>query len=601
MVKKEVVKKIRKLSIQQVQTKIKSFVELNYLEQKIKISELSKKCNFKETDLKKQLEQEIKLINERDKEEDKNRKEEEKQRDKETKTKEKEEEKESKEEKKETVGYNIFTDRMVQAEAFIIERPFFYDKTKLWFLWDEDKWKYERTDEVDVLNKFHDSYKSGTEIVESKARTEILNSMKQVGRKHRPIDPKKSWIQFKDKIYDVKTGEHFNASPKYFMTSPIPYNVGKSEETPTLDKYFREWVVAEGIQDESYIQTLYEILAYCCLPDKFLQRMFSFVGTGSNGKGVFLSIIEKLVGEDNTCSSELKLLATNNFETSAIYKMLVCFIGEADVYDMKNTGQIKKLSGEDKIRYCFKSKTPFSEQSSTTFLMNTNSLPITPDKSKGFYRRWLIVDFPHEFPVGKNIVNEIPEEEFENLSKKVIRICKELYEKKSFTNEGDLDTRIKRYEDRSNPLMRFVEDECEEDPEKYESLKDFSKTLNGFLKLNRLRQMTTIKISRALKEEGFSVSARKIEVAGETINTTCVFGLKINKEQNLKGNEQKEITQTHWNPLLSVTPPIVKDHLKKEWVPMGSNGQKEQNEIVDSLLKEQLDDPSLAEGLEDFK
>lgn len=421
--------------------------------------------------------------------------------------------------------YFIF-EKEGQAREFLKQQPIFYDKAGLWWVWNLEMSMWEISDEVDILNRIRNTI--GINTINAKERNEIINALKQIGRENAPEVVTKNWIQFKNKIVDVETGEIFDAIPKYFMTNPIPHNIGESEETPTLDKYFGEWVIEEGLQDESYINTLYEILAYSCLQKQFLQRMFAFVGSGSNGKGVFLSILKKFLGKDNICSTELKLLSSNQFESSSLYKKQACFMGEVDSADMQNTNLIKKLSGEDDIRYCFKGKTPFTEQSSTTCFMNTNSLPVSPDKSIGFYRRWLIIDFPHEFPVGKDIISSIPDIEFENLAKKVIRIVSELIQRKAFTNEGDIEIRRKKYEDRSSPLMSFVKEYCVEDLEAYIPFKKFLPYFLDYLKSKKLRPFTPKNTSKMLKEEGFEVN----KSTRDGISTTYVFGITLKNTSN---------------------------------------------------------------------
>ena len=419
--------------------------------------------------------------------------------------------------------------RLKQAEKFIEKQPLFYDNAGLWWMWDFEAYCYKMVDEVDILNGI--SKEINIDTTASRTKTEILNALKQVGRRNIPKEAIKSWIQFKDKIVDVKTGEQFKVTPKYFITNPIPWEIGESEDTPTIDRLFKEWVVMTGVQDSSYVDTLYEITAYSGLQNQFLQRLFALTGTGSNGKGCFLKLIKKYLGEDNICTSELKLLSNNNFESSGLYKKQACMIGEVDAYDMQNTNLLKKLTGEDDIRYEFKGKTQFSEKSGTTCFMATNSLPVTPDQSFGFYRRWLIIDFPHVFSVGKDVIGEILEIEFNNLAKKCIRICKELYKKEKFTNEGNAEERAKRYEERSNPLLKFIEDECEENAEEYAIFKDFYKRFCKYLKKNRLRLITKIAVSRALKKEGFQVKGRRtLKENGDELHTTCVFSIKLKEE-----------------------------------------------------------------------
>ena len=86
--------------------------------------------------------------------------------------------------------------------------------------------------------------------------------------------------------------------------------------------------------------------------------------------------------------------------------------------------------------------------------------------------------------------------------------------------------------------MKFVEKECEEEPEAYTIFSDFYKDFNVYLKKHRLRPMTKHKMSEALKHEGFIVKARRAfkPDSSEEIHTTCIYGLIINKNSK---EEQK--------------------------------------------------------------
>jgi len=392
-------------------------------------------------------------------------------------------------------SYFIF-EKEGQAKKFIEDQPLFYDRGDLFWLWNFDLKKWEIRDKTDILNGIK---QLGINTINGKERTEIINALQQVGRENMPEEIPLECVQFQDRIINIKTGEEFDSTPKYFTTNPIPWKVGESEDTPTIDKLFIEWV------GEKYAKTLYQILAYATCSHQFMQRMIALVGGGSNGKGTFIKLLRKFVGDENCVSSELSLLSSNQFETSSLYKKLVCEIGEVSDNDLKSTNQIKKLSGEDKMRYCFKGKTPFTDNSPTTCLINTNSLPTSRDKTVGFYRRWLIVDFPNQFPIKEGILDSIPEKEYENLAKKTIRILKEMYKTQKFENEGDYQERMERYEERSNPIMRFIELYCEEDYEGYIPLKKFGNILNEYLKNKHLRVMSPKEIKKKLNEEGFTV------------------------------------------------------------------------------------------------
>ena len=406
--------------------------------------------------------------------------------------------------KKEQIKEQIFT-RRGQIESFWKIQPFFYDPARLFWIWDSELKKWKISDEVDFLNAIQE--KLGLETIDSKARIELTEGFKQIGRKHMPKKIKKGWVQFKDKIYNGKTGEYlFEASPEYFVRNPIPWEVGETEETPTIDKLYCDWV------GELHQKELEEATAYTITPDRFMQRIIGLCGGGSNGKGTYMKFIEKFVGRENIVASELKNLSEDKFEPAVLYGKLVCIIGEVSYDDLKNTNQIKKLAGEDLLSFQFKGKTPFTEENTAVCISLTNALPITPDKSLGFYRKWWIIDFPNQFDgIKHDILSTIPEKEFSNLSFKCLNKLKKLYEIKKFTNEGSFEERIIKYEERSNPVLKFIDEYCKEEPNSFISIRDFTNRCNDFLKSKHLRIMTANQIGKVLRNEGFIVGNRKID------------------------------------------------------------------------------------------
>jgi phage/plasmid-associated DNA primase len=100
-----------------------------------------------------------------------------------------------------------------------------------------------------------------------------------------------------------------------------------------------------------------EIVAYCLLPDYPINRLFCFIGGGMNGKSKFLELIEKFVGKENVCSTELDCLLSSRFEVTRLYKKLVCFMGETNFDEISKTSILKKLTGKDLIGFEYKNKT----------------------------------------------------------------------------------------------------------------------------------------------------------------------------------------------------------------------------------------------------
>lgn len=383
--------------------------------------------------------------------------------------------------------------------------PLFFDETKNWWMWNHNRCCWERTDETDILNIVE--HLSIYNTVNSKEKNEILEALKQEARKVKPEKIKHTWIQFNKVIVDINTGQLYNATPNYFVTNPIPWDLNKNkyEDTPIMDKIFEEWVGKE------HIKTLYEILAYCLLPDYPIHRLFCFIGSGMNGKSCFLNLLKKFVGIENVTSSELDTLLSSRFEVTRLHKKLVCLMGETNFAEMSKTSIIKKLTGGDLIGFEYKNKTPFEDYNYAKVIISTNNLPTTTDKTIGFYRRWMIIDFPNTFSEKKDILNDIPDEEYSCLALKCITILKELLERRGFTNEGSVEERIQKFEDKSNFFDKFWKEYIEEDMEGQISKSDFEKKLNHFCKNNRHRGLSPQEINEKM-------AARSIEAGKFYVN-----------------------------------------------------------------------------------
>jgi len=375
-------------------------------------------------------------------------------------------------------------------------QPLYYDKYRIWWMWDKLKFKWKVVDETDILNLVRENSLNNT--VNSKEKAEIIEALKQESRLRKPKPTKDTWIQFKDVIVDISTGDEMKASAEFFVTNPIPYPLHKERfvETPIMDKIFEEWV------GKKYVKILYEILAYCLIPSYPLNRIFCFLGAGMNGKSKYLELLRKFIGTENCCSTELDTLLNSRFEVTRLHKKLVCQMGETNFNEMSKTSILKKLSGGDLIGFEYKRKDPFEENNYAKIMIATNNLPATTDKTIGFYRRWTLIDFPNQFSEKKDILKDIPEEEYESLAVKCLSILKDLLTERKFTNEGGIEDRMKKYEEKSNPLNKFWKDCINEEYDSYIFRFELTKRINEWCKEHNLREITERVVNKFMKEQG---------------------------------------------------------------------------------------------------
>ena len=387
-------------------------------------------------------------------------------------------------------------DKKDLAERIIDMQPCYYDKARNWWLWNWAETKWERVDETDILNAIDKQATINT--INSKERNEMLEAIKQVSRQNAPEPIGPTTIQFKNKLINIETGESARATPHLFVTNPIPWEMDENGfyDTPTIDRIFEEWV------GKDHIQTLYEIISYCLIPDYPIHRIFCFIGGGMNGKSCFLNLLRNFIGTYNCCSTELDTLLQSRFEVTRLHKKLVCQMGETDFSEMSKTSILKKISGGDLIGFEYKNKDPFEEINYAKIIIATNNLPTTTDKTIGFYRRWMIIDFPNQFSEKQDILKEIPDEEYTALAVKCSLILKDLLKNRSFTNEGSIEDRMKKYEDHSNPLGKFLKEFTEEELNSYVWKNEFSNKLKAWCKESRFREISDVHLGGCMRELG---------------------------------------------------------------------------------------------------
>jgi len=392
------------------------------------------------------------------------------------------------------------------VEEYWKEQAFFYDKAKIFWMWDKEKFKYEIVDETDLMVKIDTALGFLGQTVSNKIKQNYLEAFRRVGRMKQPKNAPSRWIQFKNKAFSLRSKNIYDVTPDYFFTNPIPYSIGDTTETPTMDKLFKEWV------GDEYISDLYNIIAYCCYRNYPIQLLFCFCGSGRNGKSQFMNVLDNFIGKENITATELDVLLNSRFESFKLYKKLACMIGETNFGILTQSSLIKKLVGGDRIGFEKKNKDPFDDYNYAKIIISSNSLPSSTDTSDGFYRRWFIIDFPNEFEeTGVEIWKTIPKSEYNNLARKIIEILPILLKNGKFNNQGTINNRKRKYIEMSNPLSIFIKKHCEINEDQIILYNRLYTHYIKYLAKHKKRRVKMKEFKNALEDEGFFVEKDNIK------------------------------------------------------------------------------------------
>jgi len=406
------------------------------------------------------------------------------------------------------------------ARKYCEQNPVLFTDTKQWWVWDRRTLVWKGVDETDILLSLN-KISNWSGIVNSKVKAQLLEAFRLVGRDNfnnlKPVPT--TWIQFNREIIDFSTGETKSPSPEYFVVNRIPWKLGASTDTPTIDKLFTDWVGPEQVP------LMHELFAYCCLTDYPIHRLFCFLGEGRNGKSTALNLLKKFIGIDNVIKTDLdRIKASPRFEMARLDNKLVCLLGEANNEKFDRTDAAKSATGGDPITLEYKgSNTAKTTTLYAKWIMGTNQMPYTSDLSLGWGARWVILQFQSVFKKCKDVLSTIPEQELENLALKATKILPSLIERGEFSGEKSFEEKMKQMDELSDPISAFIKKKCVEDFDGVISKNDFIQKFDLYCRKHGVKKWNYGEINASLEGRDFESARRRI--LGKENAVACWTGL----------------------------------------------------------------------------
>ena len=178
---------------------------------------------------------------------------------------------------------------------------------------------------------------------------------------------------------------------------PFDYTTNKTGITD-LYQLFVEW----GISPK---QLMY-ILAYAMFfKVDFLNKMFYFVGGGSNGKSMAIQMIEALFPVSGRTNLSISSLTGDKDGSEALESSYVNLSSEIKLSDFDSTF-MKRITGGDTVSINPKNLKPFSIVPTAKHFVSSNSVPQLRETSHGDLRRFLLIEFTRTFPFVENFYDD---------------------------------------------------------------------------------------------------------------------------------------------------------------------------------------------------
>lgn len=242
--------------------------------------------------------------------------------------------------------------------------------------------------------------------------------------------------------------------PSYMSTIQLPYNYEADAACPRWEAFIED--VTEGNRDKADL--LQEIAGYPLFPDNSLEKAFFLIGSGGNGKGVYIDTLRDVYGDEN-CSALEPSKFNSDFDPIMLRYSLLNICSEARM-DMKNAeARFKGIVSGDPITAAHKGVDAIKFRPRCKVITSCNDFMNSNDITHAFLRRLVFVKFTRNYvQMGNQDTNlraklrkEIP-----GILNWCVKGYIRLLENGQFTHTSEQDVIEAEFLESMNPLAAFI-------------------------------------------------------------------------------------------------------------------------------------------------
>ncbi len=324
----------------------------------------------------------------------------------------------------------------------------------------------------------------------------------------------KDEVPIQNGILNIFTREISPFTPTKIFFNKLPVKYNPEAKCEKINEFLE--TILSNKEDKD---VFYEIGGFTLLKEYTFEKAFMFVGNGRNGKGKSLELLKRMIGAENCYSLPLSALDSQNADVHQLFGKMINMAGDIGSKDLKDTSMFKGLTGRDLITTKRKFLNALTFENYAKFVFACNDLPMVYDTSKGFWDRWVLLEFPYYFADkeefekateeqlkywklrDEDIINKIiSPEELSGLLNKCLDGLDRLLKNRKFSSTKGSEEVKNTWIRKSNSFMAFCIDLLEEDYDTIITKKDLRKKYMSYCKEHKVSGKSDFVIKRVLQE-----------------------------------------------------------------------------------------------------
>lgn len=406
-------------------------------------------------------------------------------------------------------------------------------------------------------------------------------------------------------VYHLDTEELTEYSPQYHAKSRWPITYNSDAQCPAILKFLDEVIPGNA---EKFLNWV----GYHFFKDYRWAVILMLVGDGENGKDILLTLLRIFLGGNNVSNVKLKTLVTDRFAASRLYGKLANIDADVGPEELKFTSLLKTITGNSWTGVQAKHFQGFDMLNTAKLSYATNKMPRTPDSSRAFHRRWLVMTCPNffvkdatpemaaqnTFPCDSNIIDKITiPQELSGLFNLALEGRRRLLREGGF-DLGTVDERQKIYEELMDPIAAFLQN-CVQtvDPTGVVPQDDFYRFYYQFCRTKGYTPILRQTFTKQLKPRIVNINEARLTIGSE--RPRCWVGVSMNPDKDKVACAKCDV----YIPCVSskrvtrpgMIPPVRFEKLVRE--KQGRIEMGEKKALTDKLYGKELDPPPDTDGL----
>ena len=270
----------------------------------------------------------------------------------------------------------------------------------------------------------------------------------------------------KNGVMDLRSGKLRNGEPLDHITKQVSAEFDEGSTCPRWMQFLDE--VFES--NQSLIDYVTKAVGYSLTADMREQCFFMAVGTGANGKSIFLDTLEH-VFSSYAHRAPMRLFANSEgeadrFSLADLHGARIVFAAETKANTKMNEHVIKALTGGETLSGERKYAQPFTFRPTAKIWLGVNHHPTVSDDSFGFWRRVRLIPFNRTFSgdADDRELRDTLRQEAEGILAWAMRGCLRWQELGLIAPDIVLQA-TKNYEMEEDPMTEFLQQTTKNDPD----------------------------------------------------------------------------------------------------------------------------------------